>query len=106
MPSHIETWNRHRLSQHKTSHLLRYTEYDTMQENLEKTVIKINKFIHTINSSNSVATPRLSKHIIYHRNSTIRTRYGKLVDGVHATDKLNSELVETLEHAINKNDHI
>lgn len=43
------TWNHHRLSQHKTSHLLHFADYPLMQENMDTTIIAINKFIHTIN---------------------------------------------------------
>ena len=102
-PSSIQTWNRHRLQEHSTSHLLHFNDYDIMQENLETTIELLNKTIHSINSSNKVVTPKLAQPIMYKRKGQWRFRYGKLTDGVHANAKINKAWINIMDEVLDKN---
>lgn len=103
LPIHLETWNKKRLSQHRTSLLTHFKQYQDMQSRLETAITLTNQHIHAFNRSNSVATPRLSKHIIFNRRSSVRTMYGRLEDGCHANERLAYKLRRTLIHVMQKN---
>ena len=81
-PMSIQTWNKHRLHAHRTSHLNHFHHYQNMQDTIEEATLAIITTIHSINSSNKVITPKLAQEIIYKRHGHLRTRYGKLPDGV------------------------
>ena len=103
IPCTLDTWNHHRLNNHVTTHLLHFSDYTRMQENLHTTIHLINQQIHVINSSKNVITPRISKEVTYKRGGHWRYRYGRLWDGTHATEKLNKKICEILKLAIEKN---
>lgn len=103
VPCHLSIWNHTRLSQHKTSHLLHYKNYDLMQEQQLETIREINSYILHINSQNRVATPKLAKPVYYRRGNSWRFRFGKLADGVHATDKLKKVWHKTVNKILNRN---
>ena len=103
IPCTLDIWNHHRLNTHVTTHLLHFSDYKHMQENLHTTIHLINQRIHVINSHNNVITPRISKTVTYKRGGHWRYRYGRLWDGTHATDKLNIKICEILKLAIEKN---
>ena len=102
-PMSIRTWNRHRLSRHRTSHLNHFTKYDHMQSVLEEAITLINTSILSINSKNQVATPKICQPIMYFRKGHLRCRYGKLPDGVHPIPKVNTTWTQTLKTVITRN---
>jgi len=102
-PMSIQTWNKHRLHHHRTSHLNHYNSYQAMQQTLEEATMLINSSIHKLNSLNNVQTPKLAKDIIYYRHGNLRTRYGKLPDGVHPNRNVISSWTNTMKIIIDKN---
>ena len=104
-PMSIQTWNKHRLHAHRTSHLNHFHRYQNMQDTIEEATLAINTTIHSINSSNKVTTPKLAQEIIYYRHGHLRTRYGKLPDGVHPNKKVLTSWTQTMKTIINKNTH-
>ena len=65
-----------------------FNQYPSMQENLITTIDRINNKIFAINSKTGVVTPNLAAHIIYQRQSALRVRYRKFMDGVHVNHKV------------------
>ena len=63
-PCSIETWNLHRLTTGRTTHLSHHKHYEDMQPNLISVINEINKFIVSINSSNEMSTPFIANTII------------------------------------------
>ena len=102
-PMSIRTWNRHRLSRHRTSHLNHFTKYDHMQSVLEDAIILISTSILSINSKNQVATAKICQPIMYFRKGHLRCRYGKLPDGVHPIPKINITWTQTLKTVLARN---
>ena len=104
-PMSLQTWNSVRLQQQKTSHLLHSHQYEDMQELLIDTTIAINKQIIEINSIVNMHTPKLGEEIIHKpgANRSHRTRYGRLVDGVHLCPESNLAWADTLLDTIIRN---
>ena len=102
-PMSIRTWNRHRLSRHRTSHLNHFTKYDYMQSLLEEAITLINTLILSINSKNQVATPKICQPIMYFRKGHLRCRYGKLPDGAHPIPIVNTTWTQTPKTVIARN---
>ena len=102
-PMSIQTWNKHRLHAHRTSHLNHFHHYQNIQDTIEEATLAINTTIHSINSSNKVITLKLAQEIIYYRHGHLRTRYGKLPDGVHPNQKVLSSWTQTMKTIINRN---
>ena len=103
VPQNLTKWNHVRLRQHKTSHLIHFHHYDRMQENLLESIKIINSFILHFNSVNQVATPKITLPVFYKRRSTWRFRYGKLPDGVHASQNLAKIWVTIVRKVLDKN---
>ena len=104
-PMSLQTWNFERLHQHKTSYLLHSHQYEDMQELLIDTTIEINKQIIEIHNVLNMHTPKLGEEIIHKPSAkrSHRTRYGRLVDGVHLCPESNLAWAETLLDTINRN---
>ena len=84
LPSSLQTWNQHRLDNNNTNLLLFTDLYDTMQENMNKSIFEINKHITALNYSNDMATPFLANTIIEHRGMKApKVFLNRLPDGVH-----------------------
>ena len=102
-PMSLATWNRRRLSQHRTAYLSKFPSYTPMQAKHEEVILKVNQSIHLLNRANNMNTPRLANPVIYRRKGQVRCRYGKLVDGVHPNRNLQKEWVDTLDKVIDLN---
>ena len=102
-PMSVITWNRRRLSQHRTSHLASFPSYPLMQAKHEAVILKVNQAIHLLNRANMMNTPRLANPVIYRRKGQVRCRYGKLVDGVHPNRNLQKEWVDILDKVLDLN---
>ena len=92
IPCDIEIWNHIRLSQHRTSHLTHFHQYESMQESLLKSIRSINQFILHHNSQNQVATPKITLRVFYKRKSSWRFRSGRLTDGVHPDSRIEKSI--------------
>ena len=101
-PRSIQTWNKHRLQVHRTSHLNYFHQYQKMQDTIEAATLEINKTIHNINSTNKVHTLKLAQDIIYHRHGHLRT-HGKLPDGVHPNKNIITSWTKKMKEIINRN---
>ena len=82
-PMSLSKWNFHRLFLRKTSRLLHKDNYITMQRNLEKSVIDINKHIIELNISNQMVTPFISDTILKKTKKGLKRQYSKFPDGLH-----------------------
>ena len=103
-PMSLETWNSTRLKQHKTSFLIHHKHYDSMQENLIKSVIEINKFIINLNISNEMTTPYLASTILCNvPGKKMRVHYSRFSDGVHPKKELNTKWAKKIRNAIRDN---
>ena len=104
-PAHLETWNTKRKEQRKT-HILKHTEkYPTMQQHLQDSLIKINKFINNMNMTNNSYTPKLADTVIRKkgRGKGYRLYFENLSDGVHATNNTTEKWAEIIVKAIMRN---
>ena len=89
-PMSLHTWNTTRMSQHKTQYLIHHNYYEDMQSLLIQAIIKINASIIQINDESNMHTPKLGTRILHKQSSSRdahRTRYGRLVDGLHPNDE-------------------
>ena len=80
-PMHLDKWNSHRLSKHKTSHLQHFRQYADMQELLIQTIVTANQFITSLNIANDMFTPRIASDILYKSGANRahhRCKYQKL----------------------------
>ena len=87
-PMSFHTWNHVRLEQGKTSHLLHFKEYESMQEIHYQALTYINSAIVDINRIRGWSTPHLASQILQKRgmDRPYRFRHQRLVDGCHPTD--------------------
>merc|ERR1712173_413056 len=93
-----------RLSQHKTSMLKHFSQYQSMQDNLITSIIEINSNIIEINRAHNAFTPKLADSIIQKpRNKKHRIHYSRLVDGVHPVQSVREDWASKLIHAIKIN---
>ena len=99
----ISAWNKTRLGQHKTSHLIYYNRYQPMQEKLLDSTKLINSFILHENSLNQAATPKLAQPIFYKRGSSWRFKPGKFTDGVHTESKVDDTLLKLFTKVLDRN---
>ena len=63
-PISLKTWNNYRLSTRRTSFLKYEAQYESIQDNLIRATVDINKYIISSNDKNGMPTPRLAKKII------------------------------------------
>ena len=104
-PAHIETWNKTRLSQHKTCTLKHTDKYPDMQRNLNNSIIEINKSIIHINEHYALFTPKIADTVMKKRGRTKGYKLFEkaLVDGVHATDETRESWAGKIMDAITRN---
>ena len=109
-PMSFYTWNTTRMNQHKTQYLIHHNYYEDKQSLLTQVIIKINASIIETNDESNMHTPKLGTPILHKQNSSRdshRTRYGRLVDGLHpieetkihwAGDILQSIMINRVNH--------
>ena len=104
-PSHLETWNRVRLSQKRTCMLSLTHKYTEMQTQLQRTLVDINRAIVSINISNNSITPRLHDTIVKKKGKGrgYKMMLERLDDGVHPTEDLRKEWAKELVRVMMKN---
>ena len=101
-PCSIQTWNFHRLTTGRTTHLIHHKHYEDMQPNLISVINEINQFIVATNSNNGMSTPFIANTIIQSCGpfKNHRVHYDRLVDGTHATNTTNEKWVKQIIKAI------
>ena len=105
-PMHIDTSNHHLLHTHKTSYLLHFNHYDSMQENHIEATVLTNGYITLLNSHLNMHTPRLAQDILYKpssRRPTHRFRHHVLPDGIHPDNTIKQKWAKTLLETISTN---
>ena len=104
-PAHLETWNKTRLSQHKTCTLKHTDKYPDMQRKLISSIIEINKSIIRLNDHHTLFTPKLADTVMKKRGRTKGYKMFEeaLGDGVHATDATRERWAEKIMDAITRN---
>ena len=98
--------NHHLLHTHKTSYLLHFNHYDSMQENHIEATLLTNRYITLLNSQLNMHTPRLAQDILYKpssRRPTHRFRHHVLPDGIHPDKTIKQKWAKTLLETISTN---
>lgn len=103
-PMNLLTWNTCRKQQHKTTILKCLDNYQSMQRQLQQSVIELNNKIVEINRENRVVTPFLEKPIVQCvSRGRRRYYYHRLVDGLHATAETKHKWKNIISKTIEKN---
>jgi len=100
----IANWNTHRLAIKKTKYLLLTKKYETMQEELNEFIHKINNYITEQNTKNKVVTPFIQSFVQRRARSRVKYMYDKLVDGVHPSPSLIHSWISKVNHAMQANE--
>ena len=95
--------NKHQPQVHRTSHPNNFHQYQKMQDTIAEATLKNTKTNHKINKANKVHTPKLAQDIIYHKHGNLRTRYGKLPDGVLPNKNILTPWTKKMKEIFNKN---
>ena len=82
--------------------------YDSMQENMNKSIFEINRYITSVNASNDMVTPFVANTIIEYRGEKApRVFFNRFSDGVHPPTEKPRTLINKISkrffHAINLN---
>ena len=102
-PMHLEKWNHHRLILRNTSRLIHKEKYSRMQNDLEKSIIRINKYIIELNISNQMITPFISDTILKKTKKGLKRLYSKFPDGLHPGDDTYAKWGELISARIDLN---
>ncbi|CAC5395840.1 unnamed protein product [Mytilus coruscus] len=104
----LKTWNEIRLAQKKTSYLQFESQYVQMQEELNSTILQVNKKIVQFNFDNGYNTPHIHQCIMKCKKGKYWFYYNRYVDGVHPDDsvvriwahQINNAIVENYKRSI------
>ncbi|CAC5391254.1 unnamed protein product [Mytilus coruscus] len=100
----FQKWNTHRKFIGKIVRLKYESDYERMQEQLNKILHSVNTYIVQRNLGNGVVTPFLHAFVHKRCKRKIRYIYSMLVDGVHPTQALSASWARHMEATMDKNE--